>query len=126
MYSNLSSNALSIATTNSGYFMLGWRRGKWSPYFTAAGALTNAKHAQTGFPLPNPLDFALGAILASSQSKQHTFSLGLRYDFMPSADVKLQVDRIHVYDNAASLWRKPAPDWDGDATLINLTLDFVF
>ncbi len=126
MYSYVTTDSLSLPTSHSGYFMFGYRHGKWSPYFTAAGTVSEDEQAETGFPQPNPLDAAVEMVLARSQSKQHTLSLGLRYDFMPNVDLKAQVDRVHVYDHATSLWRRPSADWDGDATLFSLTLDFVF
>lgn len=126
MYNRLDSNSLTMANAHSAYLMVAYRRGKWNPYFAASGTVTSKSDRTTGLPLPNPLDMAARRTLDQTHSVQHTLSAGLRYDFLPNMDLKLQVDRIHVYDGAAALWWNKRPDWDGDATLFSLALDFVF
>jgi hypothetical protein len=126
MYNRLWSSSLALATTNSAYLFLGYRTGNWNPYLSLSGTRTDGVERTTGLPRPNPLDTAVALALDSAQAIQHTFSVGLRYDFATHADVKLQLDRIHVYDGATGLWTGAEPDWDGDATLFTVTVDFVF
>ena len=127
MFNRTMSNTLAYPQKDSGYFLLAYRSGQWTPYVTLAGTRSQAAPQRgTGFPTPNPLDGAVSTSLASSQSRQHTLTLGVRYDFMRNAALKAQLDRIRVQDNAAFLWRNPQPGWDGHATVFSLALDFVF
>ncbi|MGA2081174.1 MAG: hypothetical protein ABSH53_11260 [Holophaga sp.] len=41
------------------------------------------------------------------------------------ADLKLQVDRVHSR-TPSSLWNDPQPGWNGNATVVAVTVDFVF
>ena len=127
MANRLTSNSLAYPGKDSGYFLLGYRMGQWTPYATIAGAWSDAAPQRTtGLPAPNPLDPAVAAALAFTQSRQHAVSLGMRYDFARNAALKVQLDRVRVHDGAALLWRNPQPDWNGRATIVTLTLDFVF
>lgn len=127
MFNRSMSNTLAAPRQDSGYFLLAHRSGQWTPYVTLAGTRSQAAPQRgTGFPTPNPLDTAVSTTLASSQSRQHTFSVGLRYDFIRNAALKAQLDRIRVQDNAAFLWRNVQSGWNGHATVFSLALDFVF
>lgn len=126
MYNRLDSNSLTLADAHSAYLLVAWRHGRWSPYFAASGTVTSKSDRTTGLPLPNPLDDAVRRALDLTHTVQHTFSAGVRYDVLPNVDIKLQVDRVHVYDNAAALWWDQQPGWDGDATLFSIALDFIF
>lgn len=127
MFNRAMSNTLAYPQKDSGYFLLGYRSGQWTPYATLAGTRSHAaSQRRTGFPTPNPLDTAVSMSLASAQSRQHTLSVGLRYDFIRNAALKAQLDRIRVTDNAVLLWRNVQPGWNGRATVFSLALDFVF
>ncbi|MEO8159371.1 MAG: hypothetical protein ABI648_16350 [Betaproteobacteria bacterium] len=126
MFNRLTSHSLAYPQKDSGYFLLGYRIQQWTPYLTLSGVRSKSAQGQTGFPTPNPLDNAVSAALAATQSRQHTISLGTRYDFMRNADLKFQVDRVQVDNNATLLWRNAQPDWNGRATIVSLVLDFVF
>lgn len=127
MFNRQISNTLALPRKDSGYFLLGYRSGQWTPYVTLAGARSQAAPQRgTGFPTPNPLDTAVSTALAAAQSRQHTLSLGVRYDFMRNAALKAQVDRIRVQDNATFLWSNVQPGWNGRATVFSLALDFIF
>ncbi|MDP1538036.1 MAG: porin [Burkholderiales bacterium] len=127
MFNRHTSNSLAYPQKDSGYFLLGYRRGQWTPFVTLAATRSQAAPQRgTGLPTPNPLDGAVSTVLAGTQSRQHTLSLGVRYDFMRNAALKVQLDRIRVQDNAAFLWRNPQPGWNGRATVFSLALDFVF
>ncbi|MEO8003726.1 MAG: hypothetical protein ABI771_02390 [Betaproteobacteria bacterium] len=126
MFNRLTSKSLASSQRDSGYFLLGYRAGKWTPFVTLSAIRSTNDQRGTGLPTPNALDTAVMTALAGAQSRQRTQSLGARYDFMRNADVKIQVDRIRVYDGATFLWRNAQPDWNGHATIFSMTLDFVF
>ncbi|MGF6527954.1 porin [Variovorax sp. PvP013] len=56
---------------------------------------------------------------------QRTVGAGLRWDFMPNAALKLQVDRFDVRRNGAAGWRF-ADDRGGRGTLVSVLVDFVW
>ncbi|OGA23897.1 MAG: hypothetical protein A3I02_08045 [Betaproteobacteria bacterium RIFCSPLOWO2_02_FULL_67_26] len=127
MFNRLTSDTLAYPRKDSGYFLLGYRTGQWTPFVTLSGTRSEAVQPRgTGLPTPNPLDSAVAASLASAQSRQRTLSLGVRYDFMRNMDLKIQIDQVRVIDNAAFLWRDPQPGWNGRATVFSIALDFVF
>ncbi len=126
MFNRVISDTLAYPQKDSAYFLLGYRTGQWTPFLTLSGARSKVTRRATGLPTPNPLDAAVSASLALTQSRQRTQSVGVRYDFMRNADLKVQLDRVRVSDNAAFLWRNAQPDWNGRATVFGVTLDFVF
>lgn len=126
MFNRLASDTLAYPRKDSGYLLVGYRSGQWTPFVTLSATRSEESQRGTGFPTPNPLDDAVSASLASSQSRQRTASIGVRYDFMRNADLKIQLDQIRVFDNAAFLWRNVQPGWDGRATVFSVALDFVF
>lgn len=126
MFNRLTSTSLVSPRRDSGYFLLGYRSGRWTPFLTLSGTKSKMPQWDSGLPTPNPLDTAVAATLTATQSRQTTRSLGLRYDFMRNADLKIQVDQVRVSDNATLLWRNVQPGWDGRATVFSVALDFVF
>ncbi len=126
MFNRVYSDTLAFAPKESGYFLVGYRSGLWTPFFTVAGIQSHVPQRSTGLPTPNPLDSAVTAAFAATASTQRTLSIGVRYDFMPNLDLKVQLDQVRVFDNAALLWRNPQPDWNGRATIFSVALDFVF
>jgi hypothetical protein len=125
-YNRRDSGALALRRTDSAYFLLGRRIGKWAGFAGLAATWSPASRASTGLPTPNPLDDATAAILAGTRSDQRSLSLGARYDFARNVDLKLQVDRVHVLHDATFLWRNPQADWNGRTTVFSIALDFVF
>lgn len=125
-FNRLDTNTLSYPRKDSGYFLLGYRIGQWTPFVTVSATRSRSSQWISGLPTPNPLETAISTSLVSAQSRQDTLSVGVRYDFARDADIKLQLDRIRVDDNAAFLWRNVQPGWDGRATVFTATLDFVF
>jgi hypothetical protein len=126
MYNARTSNAISLHRMDSGYFYVGHRIQKWTAFATLAAARSRTVGASTGLPTPNPLDDAVAGNLRATGADQQSASLGIRYDFMRDMDLKVQVDRFRVKDNATFLWRDAAPDWNGRATVLTVSLDFVF
>ncbi len=62
---------------------------------------------------------------ANYRYDQSTIGVGLRWDFLPNAALKLQVDRFNVYRNGSAGWRYS----DGRATqgtLVSVLVDFMW
>jgi hypothetical protein len=114
-----------IPDTNSWYAMLGYRFGKVVPYYSHAVA----KGAGSSVTLPAafPASGALSAVVrgALTAPAQNSDTLGLRWDFAKSMDLKLQVDRVHPQVRNGMLIYGPASGL-GSVTVAGATLDFVF
>ena len=91
----------------------GYRIGKFTPY---------ASYASRG-RLTGPFD-----IDGSDPQTQTTTSLGMRWDFMKNADLKLQYDRIRFGQGSSGLLIDLQPGFQpgGKVNLISIVLDFVF
>jgi hypothetical protein len=114
-----------IPDTNSWYTMLGYRIGKVVPYYSHAVA----KGAGSSVTLPAnfPSSGALSAVVrgALTAPEQSSDTLGLRWDFAKSVDLKLQLDRVHPHVRNGMLINGPATGL-GSVTVAGATLDFVF
>ncbi|MET3129990.1 hypothetical protein AAKU55_000231 [Oxalobacteraceae bacterium GrIS 1.11] len=126
---HFSSASLSLQSSDAGYFSLAYRSGKWMPYFSYAAVKSKVGQQDTG--LPSGLDPGIDALIGAakqatlnSTNKQNTLSVGVRYDVLPNADIKFQVDRVHA--SSPFIWGNVQPGWNGRATLLSITVDFVF
>lgn len=126
VYNRTTADALAVSPTDSAYFLLGRRVEAWTGFVTLAGTRSPLSQRTTGLPTPNPLDDAVTAAFAGGRSNQRSLSIGARYDFARNFDLKVQVDRVRVSDDARLTWRNPQADWNGRATVLSIALDFVF
>lgn len=124
------SDTLSYPGNTAGYWSIGYRTGQWTPYFVYSRIKsTRDDQRETGLPDTPPFEVintGVAQALSANQANQYTLSLGIRYDFARNVDFKLQVDWIRSRGNPTLLWTDPDPDWDGRATIVSATLDFVF
>jgi hypothetical protein len=125
----LKSGTSAYKSNDAGYLTLSYRYKEWVPYF--AYAVVKSKDRPRDAGLPAGVDPALDALIAGAQRLeaesgigQHTVSVGVRYDFMRNADIKVQVDRVHA--RRPFYWQNVQPGWNGRATMLSVTLDFVF
>ncbi len=126
VYNRTTSDALPVSPTDSAYFLLGRRIGSWTAFATLAANRGPLSDRSSGLPTPNPLDDAVKAVLVGGRTDQRSLSIGARYDFAPNFDLKMQLDQVRASDNARLTWRNPRADWNGRATVLSITLDFVF
>lgn len=124
-----SSESITFPDYISGFWSVGYRIGSWTPYLVYSRIKSEQDSYATGLPDIPPFD-ALNArviqALSPYQFDQQTFSLGVRHDFARNADFKLQLDFIRNDRLPSALWTDSDPDWDGRATVLSATLDFVF
>lgn len=125
-------------STDSWYVLGGYRIGKFLPYYSHAKLSPSSDFANTiptacaaGSPaactptvrtLYNTLE---GLRTSTNSGGQSTDSIGLRWDFMTSADIKFQVDRIKP-DGGKGLFLHAAPGFKGPVTVGAVAVDFVF
>lgn len=122
-----------------GYVSLGWRHGPVTYYGMASrvkpddAAASAPELASSLSPLIGPAAAQQAQMLAgyavaagdNYRFDQSTVSAGLRWDFAPSAALKLQVDRFEVRQHGGAGWRF----YDGRAgrgTLVSVLVDFVW
>lgn len=121
----------SIPDLRSAYASLGYRSGTLVPYLLVSRVLSDRRDAYVG-ALPGlgsqgvALAGAVTEFLRHQRAEQSTLSIGLRWDILPKAALKVQVDRMSGDSEARMLWLNVKPGWDGRATAATLLLDFVF
>jgi hypothetical protein len=126
--------------TTSWYVMAGYRFGKVLPYYTHSslkidGSVDNMVPGScpAGYPA------ACGATLRQfsgivnglkfsglGQGEQNTDTLGVRWDFYRSMDLKLQIDRIRPEGGSSGLLINVQPGYRGPVTVGAVAIDFVF
>jgi hypothetical protein len=122
---------LSIADTSSWYTMLGYRIGKFTPYFNHASVKKDSANSIAGLPTSGALPAQLLAVtnganfVASNGANQTSNSLGLRWDFYKSAAFKVQLDRFSP-EKGAGTFTKAKPGFTGPVTVFAAGVDFVF
>ena len=122
-----------------GYVSVGWRRGAVTYYGLASrvkpddAAASAPELASSLAPVIGPAAAQQAQMLAGYAAAagdnyrfdQSTVSAGLRWDFLPNAALKLQVDRFNVRQHGGAGWRF----YDGSAgkgTLVSVLVDFVW
>ena len=124
-------------STDSWYVLAGYRFGKFLPYYSHADLNVKSDFTNTipascaaGSPAAcTPTVRALSTALeslrtATNNGAQSTDSIGLRWDFMSSADLKFQVDRVKP--DPKGLLLRAATGYKGPVTVGAVAVDFVF
>jgi hypothetical protein len=126
-----------LQDSNSGYVTFGYRIDKFTPYATYAQINTDRVIedgiSTTGLPGPfatgaDSLSAGINATLLNFASSQKSVSLGLRWDFSRSADLKIQYDRLSPEDDTYGRLGNVAPGFtaDDDVNVFSAAIDFVF
>lgn len=122
---------LSIADTSSWYTMIGYRIGKFTPYFNHASVKKDSASSIPRLPISGPFPPQLLAVtnganvVASNGAIQSSNSLGLRWDFYKSAAFKIQMDRFSP-ERGSGTFTRAKPGFTGPVTVIAAGIDFVF
>ncbi|QYF92118.1 porin [Massilia sp. PAMC28688] len=118
---------LLIESTTSWYTMLGYRMGKFTPYYYYGDTRQNGGRDYAGVPTDGPLaglGFAVQSLVKAPQQSSH--AVGLRWDFHKSAALKVQIDRITPRDGAGLL-TPIKPDFHNTPVHVAAVgIDFVF
>jgi hypothetical protein len=126
-----------LGARSAWYLSVGARLRKLTPYATYAqtrprGTSSDPGLDTTGLPPPalfaaQALNAALNAQLALTPSQQ-TLSIGLRWDFVRNAALKLQVDEVRLEPGSAGLFGNLQPGFErgGRVRLFSAAVDFVF
>ena len=108
------------------------RMGRFMPYLGVSAGRTQRK-----LPLSSGLPDAAGPQIARINAglnltqrrfwdNQQSLTAGVRYDFLPNFDLKLQVDRVHFQDSSVLIDTSGGLLTDKTFPVYSLALDFVF
>lgn len=126
-----------IGKKSAWYVSAGHRWNKFTPYATYAKLNGLSNTSDPGIPLaglPPPVAAAAGQLNAVLNSQlavlpsQSTVSLGVRWDLLRSAALKLQYDRVALGSGSHGVFGNIQPGFEPGSTvhLISATFDFVF
>jgi hypothetical protein len=115
-----------VMDTSSWYAMLGYRWGKFTPYYMYADAKQDSIRSYSTLPTSGPLaPLAAGINGAIKSGLTSTNAVGVRWDFYKSAALKVQVDRIQPHDGSGG-FLNPKPGFHDTVTVYAAGIDFVF
>ncbi len=122
-------DSIAIQDQDSGMFLAGYRIEEFKPFVGYSKTRSRASHVSSG--LPNVgyaalMNAGLSAVQAASHTDQHTYTVGLRWDFRQDMALKFQVDAIRGKPDSVATVRRETPRWDGKTNVFTITLDFVF
>jgi hypothetical protein len=129
MYGTATSDSIAGPDFDKFYGLFGYHLDKFTPFVAFASSRDRGSIRDAGLPpIPQlaPLNAAVIATQAATRSTQHTTSIGVRYDFAPHFDLKLQIDRLAVTDSSILFDRRPNAGTPYDLTVISAAVDFVF
>ncbi len=131
------------ANTAEAYLTLGMHLEDWTPFINYSRVWETRTDYQVPLPpgallqsYPAPLAQSVSALTTGfnkglfglTESRQATWSLGVRWDFANNMDLKAQYDLVRVAPNAFDLWTNTpgfAPR-QGNVSMLSLTFDTVF
>jgi hypothetical protein len=118
--------------TTGWYGSLGYRLGKFTPYVVLSSLKVDASNVDNTIPKDvdpdlTALSAAVDGIVAENANGQRTHAIGVRWDVVRNAAVKLQFERIRTTGGVGQLIA-PRPGF-GDGARVgvwSLSFDFVF
>lgn len=116
-----------VPDTTSWYVMMGYRVGKFVPYFVHSDVKQNSIRSFASLPTTGPLAaLSAGANGVIKAGLQTTNGVGVRWDFYKSAAFKVQVDRINTRDGNG-YFTNAKPGFAGSTVNVYAAaIDFVF
>jgi hypothetical protein len=119
-----------LADTTSYYATLGYRFGNVMPHVTLSRVRTDSPTSQSVIPAAGPLApvaAGVNTLLSGQNPAQKVLALGVRWQFMRNADLKLQWDRINLPSGAVGNFQRAQPGFAGsNVNVYSAAVDFVF
>jgi hypothetical protein len=106
------------------YLTVGHNVGDFMPYATYARQ--EVVDSLNEYRLNGTPALAANALLAGSNTEQHTYSLGVRWDFYPGMALKGQLDQVYQKTPALGLQGAPLPSGRDHFTVTSFVLDWAF
>lgn len=129
MLSRLRYDSAAVQDQDSGMFLAGYRIGEVKPFVGYSRARSREPHVSSGLSDAGSgaeINAALAGVLAQSHVDQHTYTLGVRWDFRRDMALKVQADAIRGDRDSVYAVRRESPRWNGRTNVFTITLDFVF
>lgn len=119
-------DTLLVPDTSSWYVMLGYRWGKFVPFYMHGDVKQNSARSIASLPASGPLAPLRAAVNGAIKSPlQSSDAVGLRWDFHKSAALKVQIDRVKPREGAG-YFLNVKPGFSGPVTVYAAAVDFVF
>ena len=126
-----------VGAKKAWYASGGYRFGKLTPYVTYARIKADSNTSDPGLSLAGLPPQAIPTAVFLNQTlnaqlnllpQQSTASLGLRWDFLKNAALKLQYDRVDLDPGSRGTFGNVQPDFQpgGRVQLYSAAVDFVF
>ncbi len=103
----------------SSYISVGYKYKRWTPYIVISKTKPHSYQRISLVPSIGSMAFT------SPVNDQYTIALGSRIDIAPNVAIKLQAERVRSKSSNSVLWVNEN-NWDKDATVLSVVLDFVF
>lgn len=119
---------LLVPDTSSWYVMLGYRWGKFVPFYMHGDVKQDSARGIAALPASGqlaPLSAAVNGAIKSLSLLQSSDAVGLRWDFHKSAALKVQVDRVRPREGSG-YFLNVKPGFNGPVTVYAAGVDFVF
>lgn len=124
MVSGVTSDSAFFQDAISGYFLTGYRIGDFTPFAGLSWSKSTPDALQP--TRIAALDAGIAQTIGRTGTEQHTFTLGVRWDFHPGMDLKLQWDAIQGGPDSTYYYRWEQADWNGRMQVLNMAFDFAF
>ena len=130
-------SAAVVSDTQAWYVTGGYRIGKFTPYLTIA-QLEAEKLSEPGLSTASlppslaqtaaALNGGINAAMSGFRFAQKSASIGVRWDFMSSAALKLQYERLRTGSGSSGRLGNVQPDFQpgGEINVFSASVDFVF
>jgi hypothetical protein len=126
-----------LGESTAWYVSSGYRVAKFTPYLISAAVKANSNNSDPGLNVSALPPFLAGPASALNAGLngilgliaiEHTTSAGVRWDFMPDVDLKLQCDHTRIGKGSPGPLIQIQPDFrtGGTLNLISVTIDFVW
>lgn len=129
MLGRLRNESAAIQDQDSAMFLAGYRIGEVKPFLGYSRVKSRRSRVSSGLPDTGAgvaINASLADVLAQSHADQHTYSLGLRWDFRRDMAFKFQVDAIRGEPDSVYTFRRETSRWNGKTNVVTFALDFVF
>ncbi len=125
-YAKRKTGTLVLMDTTSWYTMLGYRYGKFTPYYYYGKVTQDSPRTIPSLPTSGPFaPLTAGVNYAIQTPLQSTNAIGVRWDFSKSAALKVQMDRVTPTEGAGA-FVNAKPGFTGPANVYAAGIDFVF
>jgi len=129
MLSRLRYDSGGIQDQESGMFLAGYRIGEVKPFVGYSRLRSLDPHVYSGLPNTGSgaaINTALAAVMAQSNADQHTYSVGMRWDFRRDMAFKFQADAIRGDSDSIYTFRRESSRWNGKTNVVTFSLDYLF